>query len=168
MDDDLMSLRGTRNTSDDDLFAAFSDMGAPAGEGDLGDLGDLGDMSDLDQSFTPSGSLPLADESSDWMSGFREAGKPATVTPEAPAKGREAPKTPPKDSTTQSGFRFGRQPSISSRAVPQPTARRRPRRSGGMLLGMTPQQRMILSIFLFLDVTILGFLILIAIGAISI
>jgi len=37
-----------------------------------------------------------------------------------------------------------------------------------MLLGMTPQQRMILSIFLFLDVTILGFLILIAIGAISI
>ncbi len=168
MDDDLMSLRGTRNTRDDDLFAAFSDLGASAGEGDLDDLGDLGDMSDLDRSFTPSGSLPLADEAPDWTSGFREAGKPTTATPEASAKGREAPKTPPKDSTAQSGFRFGRQPVTSSRAVPQPAGRRRSRRSSGMLLGMTPQQRMILSIFLFLDVTILGFLILIAIGAISI
>jgi hypothetical protein len=167
MDDDLMSLRGNRNTSDDDLFAAFSDLGASPDEGELGALGDLGDMSDLDRGFTSSSSLPLADEAPDWIGGFQEGGKPTPVAPEAPARGHETPKVPQKEGTAQSGFRFGRQAVPSSRAVPQPTARPRSRRSGGMLLGMTPQQRMILSIFLFLDVTILGFLILIAIGAIS-
>ena len=38
---------------------------------------------------------------------------------------------------------------------------------GGGFLGMTPQQSMLLSIFLFLDVAILGCLILIAVGAIK-
>jgi hypothetical protein len=39
--------------------------------------------------------------------------------------------------------------------------------SGGAFLGMTPQQSMLLSIFLFLDVAVLGCLILIALGAIK-
>lgn len=166
MDDDLMSLRGSRNTSDDDLFAAFSDLGSSTSEGDFGALGD---MSDLDKDFTSPSSLPLADEAPDWLTEFHQGSeREAPPKPEAPPKGREAPKAPERGSAPQGGFRFGKQTAPSSRAVSQPTARPRPRRSGGLLLGMTPQQRMILSIFLFLDVTILGFLILIAIGAISI
>lgn len=39
--------------------------------------------------------------------------------------------------------------------------------SGGGFLGMTPQQSMLLSIFLFLDVAVLGCLILVALGAIK-
>lgn len=45
--------------------------------------------------------------------------------------------------------------------------RSRSRSSGRRALGMTPQQRMILSIFLFLDVAVIGFMLLLAIGAIS-
>ena len=43
------------------------------------------------------------------------------------------------------------------------------RRAGGGagFLGLTPQQRMVLSIFLFLDVSVLGCLILVAIGAVN-
>lgn len=164
MDDDLMSLRGNRNTNDDDLFAAFSDLGSSTSGGDFDSLGD---MSDLDRDFTSPSSLPLADETPDWLAAFQEGERAASAAPEAPSRGREAPKTPERESTPRTGFRFGKQAVPSSRAVSQ-AAVRRPRRSDGLLLGMTPQQRMILSIFLFLDVTILGFLILIAIGAISI
>jgi hypothetical protein len=42
-----------------------------------------------------------------------------------------------------------------------------PRRSGGNFLGLTPQQRMLLSIFLFMDVGVLGCLILFAVGALK-
>jgi hypothetical protein len=44
---------------------------------------------------------------------------------------------------------------------------RRPRRRSTGFLGLTAQQRMILSFFLFLDVSLLGCLCLIAIGAIQ-
>lgn len=49
----------------------------------------------------------------------------------------------------------------------EPRRRRRGRRRQGGFLGLTAQQRMILSIFLFLDVSMLGCLCLLAIGAIS-
>ncbi|HLV45244.1 MAG TPA: hypothetical protein VKY39_09810 [Aggregatilineales bacterium] len=39
--------------------------------------------------------------------------------------------------------------------------------TGGMALGMTAQQRMVLAIFLFLDIAVLGFLLLYAMGAIQ-
>jgi hypothetical protein len=41
-----------------------------------------------------------------------------------------------------------------------------PQRERRRFLGMTPQQRMILSIFLFLDVSVLGCMCLLALGAI--
>jgi hypothetical protein len=41
-----------------------------------------------------------------------------------------------------------------------------PRRERGRFLGMTAQQRMILSVFLFLDVSVLGCVCLLALGAI--
>lgn len=47
-------------------------------------------------------------------------------------------------------------------SVPTPAAS-----TGGTALGMTAQQRMVLAIFLFLDIAILGFLLLYAMGAIQ-
>ena len=49
----------------------------------------------------------------------------------------------------------------------RPARKARSGSSGRRVLGMTPQQRMVLSIFLFLDVAVIGFLILLAIGAIN-
>lgn len=46
-------------------------------------------------------------------------------------------------------------------------AKKKAKRRSGEFLGMPPQQRMILSIFLFLDVAVLGVLILIAAGSIA-
>lgn len=51
--------------------------------------------------------------------------------------------------------------------APKATAQQAPRAGSRGFLGMTPQQRMILSIFFFLDGAVLGFLILYALGAIS-
>ncbi|MCC6905258.1 MAG: hypothetical protein IT326_05390 [Anaerolineae bacterium] len=51
--------------------------------------------------------------------------------------------------------------------APKAAAQQAPRVSSRGFLGMTPQQRMILSVFFFLDVAVLGFLILYALGAIS-
>jgi hypothetical protein len=47
-------------------------------------------------------------------------------------------------------------------------AKKKAKKRSGEFLGMSPQQRMILSIFLFLDVAVLGVLILIAAGSIGI
>jgi hypothetical protein len=45
---------------------------------------------------------------------------------------------------------------------------RRPRKSGGKFLGLTPQQRTILALFLFLEVAVVSILVLFVIGAINI
>lgn len=50
--------------------------------------------------------------------------------------------------------------------IAEPTLR--PARARQPFLGMTPQQRAVLSIFLFLDVSVLGCVLLIAAGAVSI
>ncbi len=55
-----------------------------------------------------------------------------------------------------------------TKAAPARTARKsRAKSSGRKAAGMTPQQRMILSIFLFLDVAVLGCAILFALGVIG-
>jgi hypothetical protein len=55
-----------------------------------------------------------------------------------------------------------------TKAAPARTARKgKAKSSGRRAAGMTPQQRMILSIFLFLDVAVLGCAILFALGVIS-
>ncbi|MGF1507305.1 MAG: hypothetical protein GYB64_14335 [Chloroflexi bacterium] len=57
------------------------------------------------------------------------------------------------------------QPEQAPRSGRQNKPRRR--RSGSGFLGMTPFQRMVLSIFLFLDVSVIGFMLLIALGKIQ-
>lgn len=88
---------------------------------------------------------PVTDERPDWLrelSGFEEEKKPAPapVTPRAQAS---KPRGGLMSSLTGNGPK-------------------------GMALGMTAQQRMILSIFLFLDIAVLACMILIAIGAVNI
>jgi hypothetical protein len=130
MDDDLMSLRGSRS-NDDDLFGSFDDPGdlgfdAPppsrsSGTADVFDFGDPFGLPDFDQP-TVSGPAPVA-------------------------------------------------PAASPRSAPSPTKRgkKRTRRAGAKpgFLGMTAQQRMVLSIFMFLDVAVLGLFVLLALGAIN-
>lgn len=65
-------------------------------------------------------------------------------------------------------------PAASPAAAPSPAkkaakSKKRTRRAGAKagFLGMTAQQRMVLSIFMFLDVAVLGLFILLAIGAIN-
>jgi hypothetical protein len=131
MDDDLMSLRGSRSGSnDDDLFGSFDDPGdlgfdAPAPSRSAGadefDFGDPFGLPDFDQP-TVSGPAPIA-------------------------------------------------PASSPRSAPSPAKRgkKRTRRAGSKpgFLGMTAQQRMVLSIFMFLDVAVLGLFVLLALGAIN-
>ncbi len=66
-------------------------------------------------------------------------------------------------------------PSDAAAAAPAPARKAAPKKKparkssgGGTFLGMTPQQRMVLSLFLFLDVAVLGLLILFALGVINI
>jgi hypothetical protein len=135
MDDDLMSLRGSRSGSsnDDDLFGSFDDPGdlgfdAPppsrsAGADDF-DFGDPFGLPDFDQP-TISGPAPIAPAASP-----RSAASPA----------RKAAK---RKSVRRTGAKTG-------------------------FLGMTAQQRMVLSIFMFLDIAVLGLFVLLAFEAIKI
>ncbi len=50
----------------------------------------------------------------------------------------------------------------------RPKARRQPRSSGGMELSLLPWQQFVLSVLLFLDVTIIGLLFLVMLGRIAI
>jgi hypothetical protein len=80
---------------------------------------------------------------------------PAPIAPDAPL----APSAPIGKSAA---------PAAKAKPASKPKAKTKARSaSGGGFLGMTPQQSMLLSIFLFLDVAVLGCLILIALGAIK-
>jgi hypothetical protein len=62
-------------------------------------------------------------------------------------------------------------PTTVSKPAPAPKKKKpAPKKTsgGGGFLGLTPQQAMLLSVFLFLDVAVLGCLVLIALGAIKI
>jgi hypothetical protein len=134
MDDDLMSLRGSRSSSnDDDLFGSFDDPGdlgfdapPPSRSGGLDDF-DFGDpfgLPDFDQP-TVSGPSPVA---------------PAASPKSAPSPAKKAAKG--RKSTRRAGARPG-------------------------FLGMTAQQRMVLAIFMFLDIAVLGLFVLLALEKIT-
>lgn len=148
MDDDLSSLRnnfGGENDlfgdfdENDDLFSGFSD---PA------DM-DFGTVSEAPPSQPPSAppvmppsepARPATDEGGvpDWL---REL-SPEFAEEEEPEEAIAEPAPAKKKASTQ-----------------------RPKRTSSG--GMTPQQRMVLSIFLFLDVAVLGIALLAALGVIG-
>ena len=87
-----------------------------------------------------------------------------------PASPEPPPSEPPAMSTAVAApaAKSKPEPKAKPEARPKPAPKPRTKSaSGGGFLGMTPQQSMLLSIFLFLDVAVLGCLILIAVGAIK-
>jgi hypothetical protein len=110
-------------------------------------------------------SPPAAGSSGDDLLGDMGAPTPASANP--PSQGADA-------GLSIEGF------DIPASAPPAPIKAGKPARSAvpkrrpapgasrGNFLGLTPQQRMLLSIFLFMDVGVLGCLILIAVGALKV
>lgn len=159
MDDDLMPLRSGDAPEDDDLFALFSDGDPLASEDPFASLDATEVQSD-----------PFAAETQ--LSMPTRSLEPPAAQP-APILSSDEP--PEWLRAALGGLEEEEEPS-SPPPVEAPSPSRRPRRrtslagSGprGRAFGMTAQQRMVLSIFLFLDVTVLAVALLIAIGAISI
>ncbi len=179
MSDDFMSLRGS-SSEDDDLLAAFSGSSS-----DRMPLPDSDPFASLDVPVSDKAD-PFADLSAptavpdvfgeDIFADTAPAAPTASVgRPGAAAAGADER---PAWLRELSGFEEA-QPAQPSRArASQPEAERRPaKKRGGLNLtgtgpqgrafGMTAQQRMILSIFLFLNVTVLGLALLVAIGAVN-
>src|SRR5574341_469706 len=137
MDDDLMSLRG----------------GQPQNNRDDDLFGSFSDPDDLgfDAPPPPGGGLPDLNDPFDFT-GFDEPtfAAPAATRP-APAPSRPAPASAKPAKKTK---------------APKPRRRRGPSAQPGFM-GLTPPQMMVLSIFLFLDVAVFGFFVLVATGAIA-
>ena len=175
MDDDLFSsLRG--DSSDDDPLASLSGEPEPAAAPD-DPFAALDDAAD-----DPFASLDAVDDSDPF------AALAATPEPAAPAPAPAPPEPTGVASTAQGeerpewlrelgGFEESQDPRRAA-GIPSPA------RGGGggasallqnfmgrgphgIAMGMTAQQRMVLSIFLFLDVAAIGCMLLIAIGAVQ-
>jgi hypothetical protein len=136
---------------DDDLRSLRS--GSQPNDDDL--FGAFSDPDDLgfDSPLPPPATAPGPNDFSfDNEFSFPEFDDPALTKPSATpnAIGQDVPSHTPT-------------PTQTTKTKPKASPRLKPRARG-----MTPQQRMILAVFLFLDVAILGFLILLVIGAIQI
>ncbi len=160
MDDDLMPLRSNDTPGDDDLFSLFSDGEALPSDDPFASL----DATEVEQD-------PFADETLPSMPTSRLE-PPSTAQP-APILSSDEP--PEWLRAALGGLEGEEEEPVSPPPVKASPSARQPRRrsslagSGpqGRAFGMTAQQRMVLSIFLFLDVTVLAVALLIAIGAIS-
>jgi hypothetical protein len=153
MDDDLMSLRGEK---DDDLFGGFdaSDSDLFGGTGSAGGAespGGFGDASSLDVGAPASAPPTSAGEDTvpDWL---KELKRPDDLEPE------------PARAATATVKKAEKPKKERAKAQAKPKPRRKARSSGGI----TPQQRAMLSLFLFLDVAVLGCAILAGMGIINI
>jgi hypothetical protein len=139
MDDDLMSLRSSASSSNKD-----DDL--------LGGFGSSPDKSEP-SGWTDAGGAPDLDfgslgEQPDWLRDLEpqpEAAAPASAPAEKKAEKKKVSKAPKKQGSAG-----------------------RSRKSGKYFLGMNPFQRMILSLGLFLIVTVTSILLLLVIGAINI
>jgi hypothetical protein len=184
MDDDLRALLDSMDDDEeeDDLLGAFADPTGGATEDDL----TLPDWMEAGLAEQPTPSPPPAtipghltdvgDDSPDWLA--------AATTPDAetlpdtlPAPEAEPSPEPEPSTPTEPGGRpewlaeldpgLGPLPEDDLVDEPAPRSRRRRAAPSGKPRALTPQQRMLLSIFLFLDIAVLGCFLLLAIGAIS-
>lgn len=133
---------------DDDLMSLRGAVGEGSG-GDEGPFNEISAPGDLGPASP--GSPASGDDAPEWLrelGGLEDSG----------------PATPPAGEPVR---RAERRPERTHQPRPKPAPQTRTKSSGGLALGLTPQQRMVLSLFLFLDVSVLGFLILLAIGAIN-
>jgi hypothetical protein len=133
---------------DDDLMSLRSTRSD--NDNDL--FGSFTDPDDLGFDLSTPASSPADSDSFDFGDpfGLPEFGQPASARAAAVAQ-----PAAPQSAPTPAKAKGGKKP------------KRRARRSQRGFLGMTPQQRMVLSIFLFLDVAAMGLLILVALEKIS-
>ncbi|MBN1311827.1 MAG: hypothetical protein JXB30_10430 [Anaerolineae bacterium] len=125
---------------DDDLMSLRSNVSSSQDDDDL--LGSFGSPIGTDDDLSPGDASGLdfgsLDEQPEWL---RDLG----VEPEEAAPAEQAPKTEKKKKKKPA---------------------RRSGKSSGNFMGLTPQQRMILALFLFLEIAVISILVLIVTGAI--
>jgi hypothetical protein len=185
MDDDLRALLDSMDDDDeeeDDLLGAFADPTGGAGGDDL-TLPDwmAAGLAEQPEPSPPSATAPghLTDEGDDTPDWLTAATTPSAETqPDVPPVSEPPPEPESEPSTpTESGGRpewlseldpgLGPLPEDDLADEPEPTSRRRRVAASSKPRALTAQQRMLLSIFLFLDIAVLGCFLLLAIGAIS-
>jgi hypothetical protein len=128
---------------DDDLMSLRSSVSSSKkDDDDL--LGGFGSSMDASKSESPNIDFGSLDDQPDWL---KELGPQPEVA--APVKSTAEKKKAPKQAK-------------------KPGRARRSRKSSAGFMGLTPQQRVILSLFLFLEVAVIGVFLLLAIGAINI
>ncbi len=162
MDEDLSSLRG-QDPEDEDLFAGFDEESLTGEEDPFASLDDLADSDPFASLEAPRDEDP-----------FAQLGE---TTPTRPAQPAELPPAGGETPTWLRELGVGtEEEEIGSPAYAAQEERARGSVLTGltgtgpksMAFGMTAPQRMVLAIFLFLDVLVFSVLILIAIGAINI
>jgi hypothetical protein len=184
MDDDLKALLDSMDDDDeeeDDLLGAFVDPTGGAGGDDL-TLPDWMAAGLAEQQAPPSspatapGHLTGEGGDPDWLTAAMTPS--AETLPDTPSVSEPFPELESEPSTpTEAGGRpewlseldpgLGPLPEDDLAAEPAPKSRRRRAAASSKPGVLTPQQRMLLSIFLFLDIAVLGCFLLLAIGAIS-
>jgi hypothetical protein len=186
MDDDLRALLDSMDDGEeeDDLLGAFADPTGGAAEEDLA-LPDWMEAGLAEQPAAPSPPFPGAapghlmgegDDSPDWLAAA--ATTDAETLPDVPSVPEPSPEPEPSTPTEPGGrpewlaeLDPGLGPMAEENLVDEPESKRSRRRkraaSSSKPRALTPQQRMLLSIFLFLDIAVLGCFLLLAIGAIS-
>jgi hypothetical protein len=187
MDDDLRALLDSMDDDDeeeDDLLGAFADPTGGAGGDDL-TLPDwmAAGLAEQPEPSPPPATAPghLTDEGDDTPDWLTAVTTPSAETlPDAPPVSEPFPEGEPESepsTPTEPGGRpewlseldpgLGPLPEDDLVDEPESKSRRRRAAASSKPRAFTPQQRMLLSIFLFLDIAVLGCFLLLAIGAIS-
>jgi hypothetical protein len=176
MDDDLRALLDSMDDGEeeDDLLGAFADPTGGVTDDDLA-LPAWMEAGLAEQPAPPSPPAPapghLTGEggSPDWLAAAAAPGaetRPGVQPAPEPSIPAETGGRPEWLAELDPGLGPVAEEDLVDR--PQSRSRRRKRAaSGGKPRALTPRQRMLLSIFLFLDVAVLGCFLLLAIGAIS-
>jgi hypothetical protein len=183
MDDDLRALLDGMDDDEeeDDLLGAFADPTGGA-EDDLA-LPDWMEAGLAEQPASPPPPLPpapapghLTDEgdSPDWLAAATTGADTLPDAQPVPAPPPEPEPSTPEEVGGRPEWLAELDPGLGAVGEEELVDKPRPRRSrkkraapSGKPRALTPQQRMLLSIFLFLDIAVLGCFLLLAIGAIS-
>ncbi len=169
MDDDLRSLRDMDPDDEEDLFGGFSDESLEEIEDPFASLDELGDSDPFANLKAPQDEDLFGAAETAVIEETRPLQPPETAPRELPQEGDETPDWLRELGVGTEEAEFAAASAEEERAGGSPAAppqkAARPHRGA---FGMTAQQRMVLAIFLFLDVLVLSFLILLVIGAIQI
>lgn len=169
MDDDLRSLRDMDSDDEEDLFGGFSDDPLEEIEDPFASLDDLGDSDPFANLKAPQDEGLFGAAETAVVEETRPVPLPETAPGGLPQEGDETPDWLRElgVGTEETEFAAASAEEEHTGGYPAAPSRKAARPHRGAF-GMTAQQRMVLAIFLFLDVLVLSFLILLVIGAINI